>query len=171
MGHALLDLAGHNAWATERILNVCRELDDSTLATTVPGTYGTVIDTLRHLVDAEAGYLFRLSAAWPAYPWTREPVDLDVLAERAAMLAATWERYLAGEVDTELLSEARGDRGDIFAVRHGVFLAQAFHHANEHRAQILTILSARGHDAPDLSAWSYAVAAGRSWVTSPPDGA
>src|SRR5215208_3603491 len=126
MGHALRDLSQHNAWATAQVLACCRGLDEPTLNATVPGTYGTVIATLRHLLGAEASYLFRLTGAWPEHPWPgEEAVGLDVLAERAATLAAVWERFLAGEVDTERLGEARGEAGEVFAVPAGVFLAQA----------------------------------------------
>ncbi len=163
MGHALRDLAQHNAWATAQLLDYCQGLDEPTLNATVPGTYGTVSETLCHLIGSEASYLYRLTGAWPAHPWPgEEVVGLAVLAERAATLASVWERFLvSGQVDTERLGEARGDEGEVFAVRAGVFLAQALHHANEHRAQICTILGALGHEPPDVSAWGYAVATGR----------
>jgi len=163
MGHGLHDLAGHNAWATTQVLAVCQDVDGSTLDATVPGSYGTIIATLRHLIDSEASYLFRLTGAWPEYPWALgEAVGLDVLAERAALLATTWERFLAGGVDTERMGEARGDDGTVFAVPAGVFVTQALRHANEHRAHICTILGALGHEPPDVSAWGYADATGRS---------
>jgi uncharacterized damage-inducible protein DinB len=163
MGHTLRDLTQHNVWATAQLLEYCRELDEPTLNSTVPGTYGTIIETLRHLIGAEASYLYRLTGAWPAHPWPgEEAVGLDVLAERAATLAGVWERFLVSdEVDTERLGEARGDAGEVYAVRAGVFLAQALHHANEHRAQVCTILGALGHEPPDVSAWGYALATGR----------
>jgi hypothetical protein len=88
-------------------------------------------------------------------------VGLDVLAERAAMLGAVLERFLAGDWDDERLGEARGDQGEIFAVPAGVFLTQALHHANEHRAHVCTILGALGYDPPDVSAWGYAIATER----------
>ena len=136
---------------------------------TTPGTFGTIIATLRHLIDAEASYLFRLSGAWPAYPWRRdEPVGLDVLAQRAVVLATTWAQFLAGDVDSERLGEARGDKGEVFAVPAGVFITQALHHANEHRAHICTILGALGQEPPDVSAWGYALATGRSTLKTPP---
>ena len=167
MGHQLHDLIGHNAWATAQVLGFCRGLDEATLTATVPGTYGTIIATLRHYIDSEASYLFRVSGLWPEYPWRRdEAVGLDVLTERAAILANTWERYLAGEVDSERMGGARGSSGDAFAVRGGVFITQALHHANEHRAHICTILGAQGYDAPDVSAWGYALATGRSTLIS-----
>ena len=163
MGHGLHDLARHNAWATVQVLVFCRGLDEAALEATVPGTYGTIIETLRHMIDAEASYLFRLTGTWPAHPWRGDDaVGLDVLAERAAVLATTLERFLTGDWDSERLGEARGDEGEVFAVPAGVFLTQVLHHANEHRAHVCTILGALGHEPPDVSAWGYALATGRS---------
>ena len=171
MGHGLHDLSRHNAWATGQVLTFCQGLDEPTLNTNVPGTYGTINETLRHIVDSEASYLFRIADVWPVYPWRREDaVGLGVLTERAAILATAWEQFLAGGVDTERLGEARSDKGEVFAVPTGVFITQALHHANEHRAQICTILGALGHQPPDVSAWGYALATGRSTLKHGPDG-
>jgi uncharacterized damage-inducible protein DinB len=161
MGHGWHDVAGHHAWANAQLLTFCQGLDGPTLDTTVPGTYGTILETLRHLIDSEASYLYRLTGAWPAHPWREDDaVGLDVLAERAAVLAVTLERFLASDWDDERLGEAYGD-DEVFAVRAGVFLAQALHHANEHRAHVCTILGALGHEPPDVSVWGYALATGR----------
>ena len=152
MGHALHDLSRHNAWATAQLLEFCQNLDDASLSSTVPGTYGTILETLRHIVASEGSYLYRLTGELSTRGWSvGDPVGLDVLRERAALLASTWEQFLAGDVDTERMGEARGDDG-LFAVRAGVFITQAFHHANEHRAHVCTILGATGHEPPDLSA-------------------
>ena len=162
MGHGLDDLARHNAWATAQTLEVCRGVEEPALNATTPGTYGTIIETLRHVINSEASYLFRLTGAWSKYPWRRdEAVGLDVLAERAAMLAAVWEQFLAGDVDSERLGEARDSDTEVYAVRAGVFITQALHHANEHRAHICTILGALGYEPPDVSAWEYALTSGR----------
>jgi len=53
MAHALHDPVRHNAWATAQVLEFCRGLDEQTLNATVPGTYGTIIATLRHMIDCE----------------------------------------------------------------------------------------------------------------------
>ena len=162
MDGGLRDLVRHNAWATNELLAYCRGLDEATLDETVPGTYGSIIETLQHLVDSEASYIRRLTGAWPDHPWKGDrAVGLEVLAERATILAATLEQYLAGEWDSETLGEAYGDEGEVLAVRAGIFLTQALHHANEHRAHVCTILGALGHEPPDVSAWGYADATGR----------
>jgi uncharacterized damage-inducible protein DinB len=162
MGHELHDLVGHHVWATAQLLAFCRGLDGPTLEATVPGTYGTILETLRHLIDAELPYLDQLTGAWSTPPWHEgDAVGLAVLAERAAVLASTLEPFLAGDWDTERRGEARLYEDTIFAVPAGVFLAQALHHANEHRAHVCTILGALGYEPPDLSVWGYARATGR----------
>lgn len=39
-------------------------------------------------------------------------------------------------------------------------MAQAIHHADDHRSQVLSILGAHGLDVPDLDVWRYAESAG-----------
>lgn len=161
MGNGWRDLAAHHGWATAELLAYCQGLDEATLNATIPGTYGTIIETLRHMIDAEMSYVFRLTAAWPERPWAYdEPAGIDLLLERAALLAATLEQFLATDWDDERIGDAYGDEGPL-DVRAGVFLAQTIHHANEHRAHVCTILGALGHEPPDVSAWGYAHATGR----------
>jgi len=163
MGHALHDLSKHNAWATAHLLAFCQGLDDASLERTTAGTYGTIIQTLRHLIDSEMSYLFRVTGFWPERPWQQgEAVGLNVLTERAAVLAAAWDRFLETDVDTERLGEAFGDDGEVFAVRAGVFITQALHHANEHRAHVCSIIGSLGLNEPSVSAWEYAFQTGRS---------
>ena len=163
MGHGLHDLVRHNTWANGQIVAFCRGLDETVLNATVPGTFGTVIETLRHTIDSEMSLLFRLLGAESAYPWRRgEAVGLEVLAERAAVLATTWEQFVAGDVDDERPMVARGSNPERYIVPAGVFITQAMHHGSEHRAQICTILGALGHEPPDVSAWGYSFASGRA---------
>lgn len=162
MASLLLDPYRHNSWATAELITYCRGLDEATLRATVPGTYGSILDILQHTLSSESSYLFRLAGAWPGYPWpTVEAPTIGLLAERAAELAPVWERFLAGEVDPEGTREGRGDDGTIYVYKAGVFLTQALHHANEHRAHVCTILGALGHEPPEVSAWAYAFATGR----------
>ena len=162
MASLLLDPFRHNSWATAELLGYCRGLDEATLRATVPGTYGSILDTLTHMLNSEGSYLFRLAGGWPGYPWPRDDApDIETLAARAAALAPVWERFLAGEVDPEGTREGRGDDGTVYLYAAGVFLTQALHHANEHRAHVCSILGALGHEPPEVSAWAYAFATGR----------
>lgn len=165
MTQELNDISRHNIWATEQVLTCCRSLDDATLQATAPGVYGSIIDTLRHIIDSEASYLYRINGQAPNYPWSfREAAGLDLISERATILAAAWEQLLADGVESERLCDARGDNDDVFTVPAGVLIAQAFHHANEHRAHICTILGSLGRETPPVSAWDYALATGRMTI-------
>lgn len=155
------DVVGHHAWANAALLAYCRDLDEATLTATAPGTYGTITQTLQHLIDAEASYLHRLTRAWEGHPWPGDDdVNLATLSERAALLGETLTQFLAGDWDDERVTVGFSDDGDL-DVRAGVLLAQTLHHANEHRAHVCSILGALGYEAPDVSAWRYADATGR----------
>jgi uncharacterized damage-inducible protein DinB len=162
MGPGLRDLARHNAWANQQLLTYCRDLDEATLNATVPGTFGTIIDTLRHIVSAESSYIYRLTGFQPGLQWREDrEVNLDVLTERAAALSTALEAFLATDWDEERPGEARGGRDEVYTVPAAIFLTQAIHHANEHRAHICTILGALDRETPRGSAWDYAIATGR----------
>jgi uncharacterized damage-inducible protein DinB len=77
------DLARHHLWATETLLDFCATLDDAILLSVVPGTYGSIIDTLRHLVDSDVSYIYRLTDAWPDHPW-RDDHEVDIAILKAA---------------------------------------------------------------------------------------
>ena len=52
MSRSMLDDAfAHHVWATVRVIDACLDLDDGQLQTAVPGTYGSIFDTVRHIVD------------------------------------------------------------------------------------------------------------------------
>lgn len=157
MNDGLLDAFRHNAWATRRLLALCRTLTPTQLGATVTGVYGDPVATLWHIVASEAGYYFRLSDQRPGWDWrVEDPPSLDELTTRAEEMAARWEAFLAEPFDAErvLVYQWRdGTRKDVPA---GVVLAQALHHGNEHRGQICTVLTAVGVEPPELGVWDFA---------------
>jgi uncharacterized damage-inducible protein DinB len=52
------DAFAHHVWATLRLVDTCLELSPQQLETDVPGTYGSILDTLRHLIGSDAWDLF-----------------------------------------------------------------------------------------------------------------
>jgi uncharacterized damage-inducible protein DinB len=161
------DLARHHVWATETLLDFCATLDDATLLAVVPGTYGSILDTLRHLVDSDVSYIYRLTGAWDAHPW-RDDVDVDIptLKERTGIAGAALIEFLDGPWDVDKIGVGYGDGGAIFEIPAGVFLTQTFHHANEHRAHVCTALGSIGIEPPETSAWAYSMASERSRQTN-----
>jgi uncharacterized damage-inducible protein DinB len=153
------DFFRQNEWANLALIEVCRPLSDEQLDATVPGTYGSVRDTLVHVVSAEGGYAFRLGhepaprlmrgAAWPGF---------DALAQ---MVSAAADALVAA-ADTDPTRVIRvGADDEPFDVEAGVILIQAFHHGTEHRGQVCAILTSLGIIPPELSSWEWGLAVGR----------
>jgi uncharacterized damage-inducible protein DinB len=144
----------HSGWATHALLEHCLGLGDEVLATTTEGTYGTLHETLTHLIDADAGYLSWLTGA--------EDVELegaaapDVLRRQAERAREGWRAYLAAGPDHERVVETGHER----PAASWVVVVQAVHHANEHRTQACSILGAHGLSHPDLDGWGYGTAEG-----------
>ena len=155
---ALLELVRHKTWATLGLIEHCRGLPDEHLDASIAGTFGTIRDTLRHLVDSDEGYYQDLTGErlWEELP-EEGPVPLDELARRIRELAPRWEG-LARAADIQGREIVTKDDG--WDVPGGVPLAQAIHHADDHRTHVLTVLGARGLEVPSFSVWRHAIATG-----------
>jgi uncharacterized damage-inducible protein DinB len=161
----LADAFGHHVWATIRVLDACAELDDAQLATTLPGTYGSIIDTLRHLVGAD---LFYLDVVTGRQPVPFEEPTADIAALRAVMEAqdATWRRAIADDLDAMTDVVEFEDSGYETHAPLGIRLAQALHHGTDHRSQVCTALTTLGVEPPAIDVWDFGAMDGRV-VTQP----
>jgi uncharacterized damage-inducible protein DinB len=159
MPSPLADAFGHHVWATIRLLDACATLDDAQLATTAPGTYGSIIDTLRHLVGGDVFYLDVLRGGEPE-PFEREGSDIPRL--RAVMEAhgAAWQRLIAGDIDSTTDVIEYEDAGETHAPL-GIRLAQVLHHGTDHRSQVCTALTILGIEPPAIDVWDFAQLDGR----------
>ena len=168
MTHPMLRQLRHDVWATDRLIAHCRQLSTGQLQLSVPGTYGTVVRTLQHVVSADEGYLIRLLGVLLHEPLFRhEPdVGLDVIASHLPHVMDGIERLFAsGDLDGDRLSRdtpARRPEQPRFEMNAWVPLTQFVHHGNDHRAQVCTTLSAHGIEPPDLQVWPYAIDLGAS---------
>jgi uncharacterized damage-inducible protein DinB len=156
----LADAFGHHCWATLRLIDACLPLSAEQLASTVPGTYGSILDTLRHLVGADRSYLSLLSAG------ALDPVDeegLDLPSLRTVMEAhgPAWSALLAQDLDPERVIVRHRDDGSQSHAPLGIRLAQAVHHGTDHRSQVCTALTNLGIEPPAIDAWDFASQGGR----------
>jgi len=156
----------HDVWATGRLIERCQKLTDAQLRLSVPGTYGTVLRTLQHIVSSDEGYLIRLLGVRLHEDLFRhEPdVGLDVIAAHLPHVADAVERLFAsGDLDGDRLirdTPARRPDQPRFEMNAWAPLTQFVHHGSDHRAQISTTLSANGIEPPDLQVWPYAMELG-----------
>ena len=156
----LADAFDHHVWATQRLLDACAALSPEQLATIVPGTYGTILDTLRHLVGAECSYLFVLTGGQVALV-EEEAMDLAELRATFDRVTPAWAGVLAQDLDPGEIVVRRRDDGSEAHAPLGIRLAQVVHHGTDHRSQIATALTQLGVTPPDMDVWEFAVSEGR----------
>ena len=150
----------HNTWATQELIEFCKQLSQEELATTGTGSFDTLQMTLNHTVYAETNYLRRLSGV--EFDWVDQDVlmDLDTLGDRISTTLEGWESYLNRDIDPEEIYYV--DDGE-YAVRAGVIITQAIHHGNHHREQVCAILTGLGYQPPDIQSWEFAWKTGLIW--------
>jgi uncharacterized damage-inducible protein DinB len=167
MSRSLLeDAFAHHVWATLRLLDVCLALSPEQLETAVPGTYGSILETQRHLVGADSSYLFVTSGERT----TRIDEDHMGLQELRAVMeghGAAWSRVLTQALDPDAVLVRRWDDGSETHAPMGIRLAQALHHGTDHRSQICTALTALGVEPPAIDVWDFGQQDGRV-VEAPP---
>ena len=152
----LLEFFEHNCWANQRLLEHCARLPAEALDKSVPGTYGSIIETLRHLGGAEERYLSYLEdRPHRRELWEKAKLDLPRLQETALDRAARWRELLAVEPDPAAVLVRKNPDGSEDRLTTRTCLVQAIHHGNDHRTHICTVLGAVGLEVPDLDAWHF----------------
>jgi uncharacterized damage-inducible protein DinB len=157
----LSDAFAHHVWATERLIDACTALAPEQLKTPVPGTYGSIIDTLRHLVGADSWYLSFFDSTTPRIDDEAE-TSLGELRSAITRQGTAWTELLAGEVDPDADVVEQGDDGSEFHATMGVRLAQVVHHGTDHRSQVCTALSSLSVTPPLIDVWDFGEATGRA---------
>ena len=150
----LTTLFRHNRWANERILERCAGLTDEQLDATIVGAFGSIRDTLQHIVTAERSYFSRISTGQPyRRPEDAPPLTIAEMTESVRTSGSgliEWApKVQAG--DTVQVNWEGAPRD----VPKTILLTQAINHATEHRAQIMAILTQLGIQPPELDSWSY----------------
>jgi uncharacterized damage-inducible protein DinB len=150
----LVELIRYNNWANAQVLAACQELSTDQLAAAAPGAYGTIRDTLGHILRAEADYVGRITGSGPQPPfrWEDRPAMADLSAfagQVAGALLDTVQRI----PPTQIVHEEEDGNTLDYQARH--LFMQAINHGIEHRTNITTILSGLGLPAPEVDGWGY----------------
>jgi uncharacterized damage-inducible protein DinB len=150
----LITLFNHNLWANLSLLERCAELTSEQLDATIVGTYGSIYDTLEHIVTAEQSYFSRISTGQP-HRRSKDAPPLTI-AEMMESVHTTGSGLIewAPKVQADDTVQLDWD-GTPREVPKTIILTQVINHATEHRAQIMVILTQLGIQPPDLDSWSY----------------
>jgi len=155
MTTGLTDFFKQNLWANLRLLDACTNLSDEQLDATTRGTFGSVRETLMHLLAAEEGYVYRFTGQRSESALSkRDPFPgFDELRQRARKtgeeLITIAEQGAENRILHIFYDEQNHEVPAIFV------LIQAINHATDHRSQVATLLSQQGITPPELDGWSY----------------
>ena len=160
MTSLLDDAFGHHIWANERLIDTCAALTDEQLRAPVAGTFGPILDTLRHLVSTDGWYLTFFGDRPNPIEEDAE-CSLDQLRAANTSNGEAWVELLAEDLDPERDIVEHGD-GWEFHSPLAFRLAQAVHHGTDHRSQICTGLTSLGVEPPEIDLWAYGDATRRT---------
>ena len=159
MNDVLVGIFDHNRWANLRLIDACAGLDATQLDQGVAGTYGSIADTLVHLVAAEGRYVAGLGdRSGRARQVSEEAPFPGVAALRAhAEWSGGWLIDFVGTVEGDPIVEDDWS-GEVERLPTSLLLTQAIDHATEHRVQIATILTQLGIEPPEMDGWAWGFA-------------
>jgi uncharacterized damage-inducible protein DinB len=150
----MVEFIRYNAWANQQVLAACAPLSESQLTATIPGAYGTVRGTFRHLLGAEADYINRITghSPQPPFQWDDGPSLADMSAY-AAQLGEAFLEVIERIPSTQNVHEEENGFTMDYLARH--LFMQVVNHGIEHRTNITTYLSHLGVTVPEIDGWGY----------------
>jgi uncharacterized damage-inducible protein DinB len=155
------DAFAHHVWATLRLVDACLALTPQQLETAVPGTYGSILDTLRHAIGSDAWDLF-VATGDRASLIEEDEMHLSELRVAMESHGPAWSRLLAQDLDPDVvLDEVDENDGYERHIAMGIELAAALQHGADHRSQICTTLTTLGVEPPRIDVLDFGLQAGR----------
>lgn len=155
----LVRLYDYGYWANKRLLDAVSQLTPEQFTQSVAGSYGSIRNTLVHVLSAEWGWLDRCGG--PERGDRLKPADyptLDSLIQAWTRVEGYMRAFLAGLRDDDLA------RGITFAIGGGPkttlplgdLLQHGAVHAVHHRGQVALLLRMLGYVPGDFDLLFYA---------------
>jgi len=140
-------LYDYGYWANRKIFDVLAQLTQEEFTQAVAGSFGSVRNTMVHMMSAEWGWLDRSGGAarGPALVATNYPTVAS-LADQWSQVEANMREFLATLSDSDLdqLREFSFG-GPAYSMRRGDLLQHAAIHGVHHRGQVALLLRSLGH--------------------------
>jgi uncharacterized damage-inducible protein DinB len=155
----LTTLFAHNAWANLKLLDFCEHLSDAQLEATAIGGFGSIGETLHHIVGAEVSYVERVNGKLPPKPLSRDQFPGFAVLKDAVRWAGDELLQLALSARKDTSVRQRPPRM-LIEYKLASLMVQAVSHSTEHRTQISAIITQLGMEPPDMSGWQYMEAIG-----------
>ena len=140
-------LYDYGYWANRKLFTVISQLTPEEFTRSVAGSYGSVRNTLVHILSAEAGWLDRCGgpARGPRLNADDFPT-VESVVKKWTVVEAQARAFLAGLKDDDLarIIEFAFDPAEKHAMPVGELLQHAANHGVHHRGQVALLLRALG---------------------------
>jgi len=154
----LEDLYDYGYWANRKLFDVIAQLTPGQFTRAVAGSYGSIRNTMVHVLSSEAGWLDRCGG--PKRGPRFNPDDFPTVES----VMQTWSK-VEGHM-RDFLTTLKGDdlaRNVEFAIEHsakqsmplGELMQHAANHGVHHRGQVALLLRVLGHVPGDVDIFLY----------------
>ena len=167
--HALGLFVGYTAWAGAVVLESCAGLREEQLNRDLGGSQGSLLNLLRHVYDAEKGWLQMLSERHvPPFDQLGgdaigdAPATLAGLREEWPKVWAHWEAWSASLTADDLAQPIASTLPGGTPIRLTLeeFALHAVNHSSLHRGQMVTMLRMLGAPCRNVDMMGYLVRRG-----------
>ena len=145
------DLYRHNSWANHRIFALCDGLTDAQLDEKREIGFGSLRNTMFHILAAEEIWFER----WTGVPWRPFPTDaaglpMRDIAQRLDRVAEARQQLMDRERPDgwERVCEYKDSKGNSYRNRLDGLLLHVANHGTHHRAQAVHFLKHSGRTVP-----------------------
>ncbi len=151
-------LYAYNQWANHRILEASRPLDSAALARNLGNSFGSLRNTLVHILWAEWIWLERWQRRSPKQVFSPETFpDIDTIERRWREIERGQESFVAELTDEKLkeriaYENIKGERWDYSL---GQMMQHVVNHSTYHRGQVITSLRQLGGNPPSTDFLLY----------------
>ena len=145
------DLYRYNDWANGRVFELCRDLPNEQMDAPREIGFGSLRNTLFHILTAEQIWLER----WQVVPWRPFPTDsqgmsLEDIEHQLKQIAQARQQMISSERPTkwQRVVTYKDSRSDEYSHPLDILLVHVANHSTYHRAQALNCLKHFGRTIP-----------------------
>lgn len=145
------DLYRYNDWANARVFAMCLDLTQAQLDETREIGFGSLRNTLFHILTAEQIWLERWQVvSWRPFPTDSMGMGLDDIEAQFKQIAQARQQMIGSERATKWkrVVNYKDSRGTEFSNPLDLLLLHVVNHSIYHRAQALNLLKSLGRTVP-----------------------
>jgi len=155
---ALREIYDYNFWARDQELAACAMLTEEQFTRPLGASFGSLRDTLKHLLSADWAWLERFNGRSPrGASWFKETQTLDAIRARWQTIETDMRAYLA-TLEPEALAQAltyQNVKGETWSYPLWQCLAHLANHGTYHRGQVTMALRQLGATPPGVDLLVY----------------